>query len=100
MYDWFMIWNIIDRRTRPYRWQRVNAIIEGVEHDNSVADADQAPESGPLEVIDYDQREGVTVKEAIDWANNQRCPITLYLYDDGAGTVSEGHFNEVANRMD
>ena len=95
-----MIWNVIDRRTRPYRWKRVNAIIEAVEHDNSVADADQASESSSLDVIDYDQREGVTVREAIDWANNQRCPITLYLYDDGAGTVSEGHFNKVANRMD
>ena len=66
-----MIWNIIDRRTRPYRWGRINAIIEAVEHDNSVADADQAPESGPLDVIDYDQREGVTVKEAVDWAHHE-----------------------------
>ncbi|WP_237714122.1 hypothetical protein [Novosphingobium sp. Rr 2-17] len=78
----------------------MNAIIEAVEHDNSVADADQAPESSPLDVIDYGQRESITVKEAVDWANSQRCPITLYLYDDGAGTASEGHFNEVANRMD
>ncbi|WP_459663229.1 hypothetical protein [Novosphingobium sp. 11B] len=94
-----MIWNVIDHRKRPYRWGRVNAIIEAVEHDNSVLDADQAPESNPLDVIDYDQREGVTVKEAIDWANSQRCPITLYLYGDGAGIVSEDHFNEVANRV-
>jgi hypothetical protein len=40
-----MLWNIIDKRTRPYRWREVNAIVEAVEHDNSCADADQAPES-------------------------------------------------------
>jgi hypothetical protein len=95
-----MIWNVVDRRTHPYRWKRVNAIIEAIEHDNSVTDADQAPESGPLDVIDYDQRENVSVKEAVDWANTQRCPVTLYLYDEGAGTTSKGHFNAVANRFD
>ena len=42
-----MIWNIIDCRTRPYRWKRVNAIIESIEHDNICADADQAPEGEP-----------------------------------------------------
>lgn len=26
-----MIWNIIDRRIRPYRWRRVSAIVEAVE---------------------------------------------------------------------
>jgi hypothetical protein len=95
-----MTWNIIDCRSRPYRWKRVNPIIEAVEHDNSVADADQASESSPLDVIDYDQREGITVRDAIDWATDQRLPITPYLYDDGAGTVSEAHFNAPANRMD
>jgi hypothetical protein len=74
-----MISNIVDRRARPFRWKRINAIIEAVEHDNSVADADHAPEALPHDVIDYDQREGVTVKEAVDWANQQRCPVTLYL---------------------
>lgn len=78
----------------------MNAIIEAVEHDNSVTGADQAPESGPLDVIDYDQRESISVNEAIDWANSQRCPVTLYLYDEGAGTTAEGHFNAVANRFD
>ncbi|WP_067736759.1 hypothetical protein [Novosphingobium naphthalenivorans] len=95
-----MIWNIIDRRTRPFRWKRINAIIEAVEHDNSVADADQAPKAEPSTVIDYDQREGITVQEAVNWASQQRCPVTLYLYDDGRGTTVEGHFNAVENRFD
>jgi hypothetical protein len=94
-----MIWNIIDRRSRPYRWKRVNAIIESVQHDNSVVDADQAPDVGPLKVIDYDERENLTVKEAVDWANDQRCPVTLYLYDEGGGTTSEEHFNAAGNRF-
>lgn len=33
--------NIIDRRTRPYRFKVVNAIVEAAWHDNSVADSDQ-----------------------------------------------------------
>lgn len=70
-----MIWNIIGR---PYRWKKVNAIIEAVEHDNSCADADQAPETLPLQVIDYDKPEGVSIADALAWANTQRCPVTLY----------------------
>ncbi|WP_255245859.1 hypothetical protein [Sphingobium sp. D43FB] len=77
----------------------MNAIIEAIEHDNTVADADQALEAAPEDVIDYDQKEGVTVKEAVDWANQQRCPVTLYLYDDGKGTTSEGHFDAAGNRF-
>jgi hypothetical protein len=95
-----MIWNIVDRRSRPFRWKRINAIIEAVEHDNSVADADQAPEADPHDVIDYDQREGLTVQQAVEWANQQRCPVTLYLYDDGKGTTSEGHFDAAGIRFD
>jgi hypothetical protein len=94
-----MIWNIIDRRNRPYRWKRVNAIIEAVEHDNSCADADQPPETPALEVIDFDKREGVSIAEAVAWADAQRCPVTPYLYDDGQGTTSELHFDAVGNRF-
>jgi hypothetical protein len=94
-----MIWNIIDRRSRPYRWRRVNAIVEAVEHDNSVADADRAPTSDCAIVVDYDQVEGVTLAQAIAWANQQTCPVTLYLYDDGKGTTSEGHFDDAGNRF-
>jgi hypothetical protein len=75
-----MIWNVIDRRTRPYRWKRVNAIIEAVEHDNSCLDADQAAEL-PLLVIDHDRRDDVSVQEAITWADQAKCPVTLYIYD-------------------
>jgi hypothetical protein len=90
-----MIWNIIDRRKRPYRWAQVNAIIEAVEHDNSCVDADQAPEAAPDKVIDYDQLEGISVEQAVTWANQQDAAVTLYLYDVGTGTTGSGHFLSV-----
>jgi hypothetical protein len=94
-----MISNIVDRRKRVYRWKTVNAIIEAVEHDNSCADADQAPEADVSTIVDYDQLEGVSVQQAVAWANEQTCPVTLYLYDEGKGTTSEGHFNAVNTRF-
>ena len=94
-----MIWNIVDRRTRAYRWRKVNAIIEDVTHDNSCQDADQAPEPDVTIVIDYDALEGISVQQAVTWANEKRCPVTLYLYDEGKGTTSEGHFNAVEDRF-
>ncbi len=94
-----MIWNIVDRRERVYRWKSVNAIIEAVEHDNWCADSDQAPHADVMEVIDYDQKEGVSVAEAIEWANQQRCPLTFYLYDEGKGTTKEGHFDACETRF-
>ncbi len=80
-----MLWNIIDNRTRRYRWKTVNAIVESVEHDNCCLDADQAPESDPLVTVDYEALEAVSVHEAIRWAMGQPCPVTLYFYDEGGG---------------
>ncbi|HEY9236847.1 MULTISPECIES: hypothetical protein [Phenylobacterium] len=82
-----MIWNVIDKRTRPYRWAKINAIIEATWHDNTVADTDIAPPPRSAEEeVTYDQRESLSLHEAITWANDQSCPVTLYLYDEGAGT--------------
>ena len=94
-----MLWNVIDKRTRPYRWREVNAIVEAVEHDNSCDDADQAPESDPSLTVDYDALEAVSVQDAVAWANQQRCPVTLYLYDLDGGFADSEHFDEVANRL-
>lgn len=94
-----MIWNIIDKRERLYRWQKVNAIVEAVEHDNSCADADQAPESDPMLTVDYASLEAVSVQEAVVWASGQGCPVTLFLYDEGHGLANEEHFNNVASRF-
>jgi hypothetical protein len=79
-----MIFNIIDRRKRPYRWREVNAIIEPTSHDNSCEDSDQQPARD--DDLTYDEREDISLHEAIAWATNETCPVTLYLYDKGDGT--------------
>jgi len=94
-----MIWNIVDHRTRRYRWKTVNAIVEAVEHDNSCADSDQAPSSDVMTVVDYDALEAVSVNEAVAWAMSQPCPVTLYLYDEGGGFSDGEHFNAVEVRF-
>ena len=95
-----MLWNIIDNRKRRYRWRVVNAIVEAVEADNSCVDADQAPRADPSVVVDYDALEAVSVNEAIRWAIEQPCPVTLYLYDEGGGFSNDEHFNEMEARFE
>ena len=84
-----MLWNIVDHRQRRYRWKSINAIVEAIEHDNCCADADQAPASDPSAYVVYDALEGVSVNEAVRWAVEQPCPVTLYLYDEGQGFTDE-----------
>jgi hypothetical protein len=78
-----MIWNIIDSRRSPYRWKRIDAIIEPTSHDNSCEDSDQAETDHNAAV--YEQRVGVPLAEAIEWANAKPYPVTLFLYDEGSG---------------
>lgn len=85
-----MLCNIIDRRSRPYRWAKINAIVEATWHDNSCADTDVSPPVTDGNEVVYDQLEGVSLGEAILWASQQSCPVTLYLYDDGKGTTTRG----------
>jgi hypothetical protein len=80
-----MLCNIIDHRTRPYRWRRVNAIIEATSHDNDVSDGDHAPSS--LGDVVYEQREAISLEAAVAWAAQQAGPVTLFLYDEGEGTA-------------
>ena len=35
----------------------------------------------------YDQRESISVSEAVRWATEQTCAVTLYIYDEGDGTT-------------
>jgi len=80
-----MIWNVIDKRVRPYRWKRINAIAEATCHDNSCRDSDQA-ESSPDDIV-YAQRESISLADAIAWANSLPGGVTLFLYDEGRGTT-------------
>ncbi|MCG3269308.1 hypothetical protein [Yoonia sp. I 8.24] len=80
-----MIWNIVDKRKRPYRWKEINAIIEDVAHDNSCQDTDifyEENENAPA----YDAKENISLHEAIMWAEAKTGKVTLYLYDKGCGT--------------
>ncbi len=80
-----MIWNVVDERERRYRWKRVNAVIEPTWQDNACADSDQADKDfspNPCEA-----RKGVSVADAIAWANGKLHPVTLYLYDADGGRL-------------
>lgn len=79
-----MIWNIIDRRERPYRWEIVNAVVESVWHDNSCTDSDQAKPDLAREVT-YEDRRGISLREAVVWAQTFDADVTLYIYDEGRG---------------
>lgn len=83
-----MIVNIIDRREKPYRWLQVNAIVEATWHDNAVPDSDQAEVRH--EDSDYEEREGVSVAEAVQWASALGSRVTLHLYRSGASQGRAG----------
>ncbi len=96
-----MIWNIIDHRKRPFRWKAITAIMEPTYHDNCVTDSDQADE--PIVDTIYDQREEISLAEAVTWVQSLPFPATLYLYDLGHGicVAREGetqHFVETGFR--
>lgn len=78
-----MLTNIIDKRTRPYRWVAVSAIVEATSHDNSVADADQAQQT--KDGVEYAEMDKGSLADAVAWANTFPGPTTLYLYDAGEG---------------
>jgi hypothetical protein len=91
-----MIFDIVDERERPYRWARINAIIEATWHDNTVVEPDKAA-AEPAEIeVTYEQREGVSLHEAIMWAEQDPCAVTLRIYDEGKGTYDERKGGHIA----
>ena len=80
-----MIINVMDLRERPYRWKNVCAVVQSASKDNVAEDADQVTEGLGVE-IDYAEREGVSVREAVLWADGMGGMVTLYLYDVDAET--------------
>lgn len=71
-----MIYNVVDRRKRPF---------EATSHDNTCQDTDRRPESE--DDVVYSQRENISLHEAILWAQQHPCAVTLYIYDKGAGAT-------------
>jgi hypothetical protein len=82
-----MIRNIIDRRTRPYRWQAIDVIVEPTWHDNACADSDYAEHD--YREPDYNEKRSVSLADAIAWATSFDVPLTLYLYDEGTNWTSD-----------
>lgn len=74
------ILNIIDCRKRPYRFKKVNVVIEPTRHDNRCKDADQA--DGIDTWMGYADMERATLSEAIGWAAAHADELTLYIYDE------------------
>lgn len=77
------ILNIIDRRTRSYRFKKVNVVFEPTRHDNRCYDADQA--MGMDFDMGYHEMNGVELREAIGWATVHSDELTMFIYDDGKG---------------
>ena len=75
-----MLMNVIDLREKPYRWKTVVAVIESAAKNNTAADADTVENASGVE-IDYAERDGLTVRDAILWAEQLQGKVTLYLYD-------------------
>ena len=75
-----MLVNIQDLRERPYRWSSVLAIAESATEDNSAEDSDKVEPSG-ISQIDYAEKDGVSVREAVQWAERLDGMVSLTLYD-------------------
>lgn len=84
-----MLVNVIDLREREYRWSRVMAVLESATKNNEAEEADQVKPGMGIE-IDYAERTGLSVREAMLWAEKTDGPLTLYLYDDEGADAEAG----------
>ena len=86
------ILNVIDRRTRKYRWRKVDAVVEPTHQDNRVKDSDQCDPPNTsyetLQIITYDDRVNIALSDAVKWANELPYGVTLYIYDPN--TLDQG----------
>ena len=75
-----MIVNVIDLRENAYRWKSVLAVVESATKNNQAGDSDEVEQAVGIE-IDYAEREDISVRDAILWAEGLQGKVTLYLYD-------------------
>ena len=83
-----MIVNVLDLRERPYRWKNICAVVQSATKDNIAEDADQVKEGLGVE-IDYAERVGISVRDAVQWAEGLGGMVTLYLYDVDPETAAD-----------
>ncbi|CUH75447.1 hypothetical protein [Tropicibacter naphthalenivorans] len=74
-----MLCNIIDHRKRRHRWRNVVGLVEATYQDNGAADADQA--EGHPGLVLCEERKGLTLAEAVAWAQGFDVDVTLFIYD-------------------
>jgi hypothetical protein len=88
--------NIVDGRNHRSRFNVINAVAEAAWHDNSVkataGGVDQIDAAGGP---DYDERERISLAEAISWASGFAEPVTLGEIPPGTA-LSEA---EIARRF-
>ena len=75
-----MIVNIIDLRENSYRWAKVLATAEDAGRATEAEDGDTL-KIAPGVAVDYAERDGVSVHDAIQWAEYLPSPVVLTLYD-------------------
>lgn len=78
-----MIVNVIDLRENAYRWKSVLAVVESATKNNEADGGDRVEATVGVE-IDYAEREGISVRDAVLWAESLQGMVTLYLYDGDA----------------
>jgi len=76
-----VLYNLVDGRERRFRWQKIKAIIEPTCHDNPVKDSDQVPPPPRSSMLVSEIKNGISLNEAVKWAEEQTVPVTLFLYD-------------------
>jgi hypothetical protein len=80
-----MIWNIIDRRERSYRW---NASMRSSNRHRTITAARIVTRRRKTpDAALYEQREGISLAKAVAWADAKPYRVTLYLCDEGCGTT-------------
>ena len=75
-----MLVNLIDMRANQYRWKEILAVVESAAKNNTAEGAD-AVETNVGVQIDYAEREGISIRDAVLWAEQLQGKVTLYLYD-------------------
>ncbi len=83
-----MLVNVIDLREREYQWSQVMAVLESASKNNEADGADQVAPGSGIE-IDYAERTGLSLREAVLWAEKTDGPLTLYLYDHETEDTAE-----------
>lgn len=72
-----MIANIIDKRTNKYDVQ-CDVAFEPSWQDNSIPGATQFYR---VRTFSYDELRNTTIVQAIEFANQWDCSVTMYIYD-------------------